>query len=367
MGNLALIHRESAQGLVQAGPDDSGLRYVHVYDEPFGIESRTQKVRDLIAERDWTQKFFSGMAFVDVSAGQELKQRIEEELRRIVHRDNPFTDLIQLENLLDSTVYMLSEAPRMIHLPADSAAAVSKAGEADPDVLRYLSDAVMHQFLGNAYSMDWENMVGVGERLKLTKLYEKFPEACRRVFGDIENPGDVTQISIKRRDKHSIHRAFYMQLTQDDIPALLELLDGEVAQTYANRALQGEWEHLASDYEGVSYTDRVDNLDGTPQQTWPAHEIHRDWAGAHAVKIGTVMELLQMGAIKWPGPRPGTEDISAWRHPIESLRRAWHQQTKDEKRMAEYEAGIAALLRDEYGVTTLPAPSGNAAKLLPGG
>ncbi|HTK83498.1 MAG TPA: hypothetical protein VL625_00295 [Patescibacteria group bacterium] len=365
MGDLAVVQRQAAQGLAPANPEDSKLRYIHVYDEPDGILSYTQWVKDKNADRDWTSKFFSGRAFVDVRTGNDMKQRLEEELRRLIHRDNEFTDIDSVEKFLDSTVYMLKESPRMLHLPQQSVAAISQANAADSDVLRYLSESVMHQFLGNAYSFDWENMVGVGERIKIATMFEKFPEACRELFGELPEPGEISKLSVKRRSKDEILWRFHAMMSEKDIPALLEVLDGAVAQTYANRALQGEWETFAPAYDGVSYTDRVDNLDGTPQKTWPTNEVHRDWAGSRAVKMGTVMDLIKQGEIKWPGLRPGTEE-PAWRHPLSALRRAWSGPTREEKSIEKYYADVAELLRAEYG-EALPSLSDKGPKQLPSG
>ncbi len=366
MDDLALVHREASQGLAKGlDPEDAGLRFIHVYDEPDGIVSYTQWVKEKNADRDWTGKFFSGRAFADVRTGEDIKQRLEEELRRLIHRDNQFTDIDSVEKFLDSTVYILREPPRMLHLPRQSASAVTQANGSDPDVLRYLSRCVMTQFLGNAYSMDWERMVGVGERLSLPRLYEKFPEACKALFGEIKDPADVKQLSISRHDEDRIHRIFHSYMTEKDIPALLDLIDGDIAQTYANRILQGEWETFAPAYDGTSYTDRVDNLDGTPKETWQTNEVHRDWAGPRAVKLGTVMDLVKQGRIKWPGLRPGTED-PAWRHPLSALRRAWAGPNAEEKSTEKYYGALKDLLRTEYGVV-LPALSDKAPKQLPGG
>ena len=70
MGDLALVQREAAQGLAPANPEDSKLRYIHVYDEPDGIVSYTQWVKEKNADRGWTEKFYSGRAFVDIQIGR---------------------------------------------------------------------------------------------------------------------------------------------------------------------------------------------------------------------------------------------------------------------------------------------------------
>jgi len=323
--------------------DESDCLYILPDTKDF--VSRTLEFAERIAN-DWENRFSDGhILFARVRSGKDIKNYLEEELRRLAHRDNIFMEIDRLNKFLALPVYKLNRPPRILKLPENSVSAVEKVNGSQPRTRDFLGERVIGLFLGSWYSLNWEYMPGVGRRRSYQLMHDNLPHACKAIFGEGYNPQNETEIRIRRADERTIRWRFIAALKDEDIPGLIKVLEAPGTQCYSAHLLAGNWGYFANDYEGLSYTDHIEGLDNTSTKIWHQTDVLTDWALANSAEIGTVEDLVKAGAVRWPADKHADKPFSI-RRLLTAAASVFHEKTEREAYTEEkdrvFNEGLAA-------------------------
>ena len=256
-----------------------------------------------------------------VQGSASFKKALEESLRRIVHRDNPFTKANSIHDELKKRVYVLDAAPRMMTLPEDRLAMIESLNGKNPAFFRALSDQLFQQLGAGWYSSDFQYQVHMGASngyVSKDALKEKLPQAYAAIVGedgpvfihDVSNRKHSVRCSLRNgelymavKDKKLAQDIFFNALKPQDLQAVVALLDGPLAQSRSADIIRENFLSFAPSCDGISYTDM-----GIAEKvyTYPATAVAWDFAAANARFIGTVEDLLRQSHIQWPQEKKQT-------------------------------------------------------------
>lgn len=304
------------------------------------------------------QHWHKAQPFLSLKPWHDIKSYCEDEIGQIVRGEHIFCQVYptpaqaikSLTDLLERRVYTLRTPPRMMQLPQHTYESMLEICEKEPTAFRYICDSVVGEFLGNSYSMDFRDMVGVGERISPQRLKELLPNGYAAILGSVDS-SNVEKIVVRTGDRKGIEREFYRSLFIEDLPALLSLFDRhQGTDASAARVIRAEWPRFADRFDGLSFTDLVTTgFDSSVKEKWREHNVHRQWAADNAICLGTIADLVRDEVIKWPAaPRDSMKDK------LTQLTNYFRSNAKPDRKTA-YDSAVAELKdRLVTGTKTFP-------------
>lgn len=275
-----------------ANPFDSGTYFI--VDYPHGDTPKEQ----ITPIRGDTWRCFN-----DTARGVESRQWIEEHLRELIHRDNPYTSYDRVSNFLEKPVYALAQEPRILYLPTHRLEALESLIEKDPKVFQVLGETLFAQIWKGHYTRSFSHTIHTHDeegfaslsdiRLKLSHAYEAMTKN-----GPVFEEKGVHYLPVE--DQKLAKQLFVGALRADDLKTIIELVDGPTAQATTAHIIKDRFFKLADQYDGIDYT----SLCMAETVTYyPSKKVYTEFSQEHARFVGTVGDMIKAGHVAWPEPK----------------------------------------------------------------
>jgi hypothetical protein len=191
---------------------------------------------------------------------------------------------------------------------------LSRLSKKTPEVLRQLSDSVAEQFLSHSYTFGHRYFASVGEdNVKTRELKYALPKAYDAVMNNlvsVYNPETHTpsvscstykgKLFVRTDDEKRFKDTFFKNIPAHDVPALTTLSDGDIGQWRSARLISKNWDAIADNYDGYTFTNIVKHLNGEIEKSWPETHLHSSFARPNTDSLGSVRSLMQDGVLAWP-------------------------------------------------------------------
>jgi hypothetical protein len=205
-----------------------------------------------------------------------------------------------LDHFLANRIYALDENPNLITLPEQNLEITGVLDKHTSNVREYMAASIAERFMGNIYTLDGYMRTAVGRYISIQKMYDLFPEFCMEYFGDRAQFEGAGEISIRRTDSYKLKDEFMRSVRSEDIENLMTALKSDISQGTLAWSLKAHWAAVSSDYQGISYINRTDDLDGSILSLTPKKIVNVDWALEHVQDLGTVADWIKENHIKIP-------------------------------------------------------------------